>query len=102
MFHLQAEWPLSWRPACNMLGNPGHSIAIIGKKLGIAELARVDVVIGPKVLDIGPVDFAQHASAILKAERLPWPPCPRFANDSVAGRARKDCAGGPGESARGG
>ncbi|RYF64554.1 MAG: patatin-like phospholipase family protein, partial [Comamonadaceae bacterium] len=53
----------------NMLGALGQSIAIMGQKLGEAELARADVVVRPKVLDIGPADFSQRASAILEGEK---------------------------------
>lgn len=53
----------------DMLGTLGQSIAIMGQKLGQAELARADVVIRPKVLDIGPADFSQRASAILEGEK---------------------------------
>jgi NTE family protein len=53
----------------DMLGTLGQSIAIMGQKLGEAELARADVVIRPKVLDIGPADFGQRASAILEGEK---------------------------------
>ena len=53
----------------NMLGALGQSIAIMGQKLGQAELARADITIRPKVLDIGPADFTQRASAILEGEK---------------------------------
>lgn len=53
----------------DLLGTLGQSIAIMGQKLGQAELARADVVIRPKVLDIGPADFSQRASAILEGEK---------------------------------
>lgn len=53
----------------NLLGALNQSIAIMGQKLGEAELARADVVIRPKVLDIGPADFSQRASAILEGEK---------------------------------
>lgn len=52
-----------------LLGTVGQSIAIMGQKLGQAELARADVIIRPKVLDIGPTDFAQRANAILEGEK---------------------------------
>ncbi len=52
-----------------MLGTIGQSIAIMGQKLGQAELARADVIVRPQVLDIGATDFAQRASAILEGER---------------------------------
>jgi NTE family protein len=53
----------------DMLGTLGQSIAIMGQKLGEAELARADVIIRPKVLDIGPADFSQRANAILEGEK---------------------------------
>ncbi|RYF07573.1 MAG: patatin-like phospholipase family protein [Comamonadaceae bacterium] len=53
----------------DLLGTVGQSIAIMGQKLGQAELARADVVIRPQVLDIGPTDFAQRANAILQGEK---------------------------------
>lgn len=52
-----------------MLGTLGQSIAIMGQKLGQAELARADVVVRPQVLDIGAADFTQRASAILAGEK---------------------------------
>ncbi|MFI8614239.1 patatin-like phospholipase family protein [Acidovorax sp. NPDC077693] len=53
----------------NMLGALNQSIAIMGQKLGEAELARADVIVRPKVLDIGPADFSQRASAIVEGEK---------------------------------
>lgn len=53
----------------SMLGNVNRSIAIMGQKLGAAELARADVVIRPSVNDIGATDFAQKNRAILEGER---------------------------------
>ncbi|KJA10214.1 Patatin [Acidovorax temperans] len=53
----------------DMLGTLGQSIAIMGQKLGQAELARADVVIRPQVLDIGSADFGQRANAILEGEK---------------------------------
>lgn len=52
-----------------MLGTLGQSIAIMGQKLGQAELARADVIIRPKVLDIGSADFSQRAQAIVEGEK---------------------------------
>lgn len=52
-----------------MLGTLGQSIAIMGQKLGQAELARADFVIRPKVLDIGSTDFSQRAHAIVEGEK---------------------------------
>lgn len=53
----------------NMLGALNQSIAIMGQKLGQAELARADVIIRPQVLDIGAADFTQRANAILEGEK---------------------------------
>jgi NTE family protein len=52
-----------------MLGNVNQSIRIMGQKLGAQELARADIVIRPKVNDIGPADFAAKNRAILEGER---------------------------------
>jgi len=52
-----------------MLGTLSQSIAIMGQKLGQAELSRADVVVRPQVLDIGGADFSQRASAILEGEK---------------------------------
>ena len=53
----------------DMLGTLGQSIAIMGQKLGQAELARADVIIRPRVLDIGSADFSQRANAIVEGEK---------------------------------
>ncbi len=53
----------------SMLGNINQSIRIMGQKLGVLELQRADIVIRPKVSDIGPADFDQKNRAILEGER---------------------------------
>ena len=53
----------------HMLGALSQSIAIMGQKLGQAELARADIVIRPQVLDIGLVDFNQRSQAITEGEK---------------------------------
>ena len=53
----------------SMLGNINQSIRIMGQKLGALELQRADIVIRPKVNDIGPADFEQKNRAILEGER---------------------------------
>lgn len=50
-------------------GALGQSIAIMGQKLGQAELARADVIIRPQVLDMGSADFTQRAQAIVEGEK---------------------------------
>ena len=53
----------------DLWGTVSQSIAIMGQKLGQAELARADVVIRPQVLDMGAADFTQRAAAILEGEK---------------------------------
>ncbi|AKK66060.1 patatin-like phospholipase family protein [Xanthomonas translucens] len=52
-----------------MLGIVNQSIAIMGQRLGQQELARADIVIRPKVNDIGAADFTQRNAAILEGEK---------------------------------
>lgn len=61
-----------------MLGTIGQSIAIMGQKLGQAELSRADVIVRPQVLDIGGADFSQRASAILEGEKAALAAIPRL------------------------
>lgn len=60
--------PRGQKPS-NMLGTMGQSLAIMGHKLGQAELARADITVRPQVLDIGPADFTQRAQAIVEGEK---------------------------------
>ena len=53
----------------HMLGIVNQSIGIMGQKLGEQELARADVVIRPRVDDIGAADFDQRNNAILEGEK---------------------------------
>ncbi|MFC5742213.1 patatin-like phospholipase family protein [Dyella tabacisoli] len=53
----------------SMLGIVNQSISIMGQKLGEQELTRADIVIRPKVGQIGAVDFEQKNQAILEGER---------------------------------
>lgn len=55
--------------SASLLGNVNQSITIMGQKLGALELARADMVIRPRVNDIGAADFAQKNRAILEGER---------------------------------
>ena len=61
-----------------LLGTLGQSIAIMGQKLGQAELARADIVIRPKVLDMGSVDFSQRAQAIVEGEKAAMAAMPQI------------------------
>lgn len=62
----------------DLLGTLGQSIAIMGQKLGQAELARADVIVRPQVLDIGSADFSQRASAILEGEKAALAAMPKI------------------------
>jgi len=53
----------------DMLGIVGRSVVIMGQHLGAQELARADVVIRPRVNDIGAADFAQKERAIMEGEK---------------------------------
>ena len=53
----------------HLLGALNQSIAIMGQKLGQAELARADIIIRPQVLDMGAADFSQRANAIVEGEK---------------------------------
>lgn len=61
-----------------MLGTVSQSIAIMGQKLGQAELARADVIVRPQVLDIGATDFTQRANAILEGEKAALAAMPKI------------------------
>jgi NTE family protein len=52
-----------------MVGIVGQSITIMGRELAKQEIARADIVIRPKVGQIGPTDFDQKNVAILEGER---------------------------------
>ena len=53
----------------SMLGIVNQSITIMGQKLGEQELARADIVIRPRVGQIGAADFERKNVAILEGER---------------------------------
>lgn len=53
----------------SLLGVVNQSISIMGQKLGEQEMTRADVIIRPKVDDIGPADFEQRSRAILEGEK---------------------------------
>jgi NTE family protein len=53
----------------SMMGVVGQSITIMGRRLAEQELGRADIVIRPKVGQIGPTDFDQKNIAILEGER---------------------------------
>ncbi|CAB5645639.1 NTE family protein rssA [Comamonas aquatica] len=76
----------------DMLGTLNQSIAIMGQKLGQAELERADVVIRPQVLDIGAADFSQRASAILEGEKAALVAMPQIRQRIAQLQAERDQA----------
>jgi NTE family protein len=75
-----------------MLGTLGQSIAIMGQKLGQAELARADVIVRPQVLDIGGADFTQRATAILEGEKAALAAMPQLRERIAQLQAARDQA----------
>lgn len=53
----------------DLLGTLNQSITIMGQRAGQQELARADVVVRPKVNEIGAADFSQRNAAILEGEK---------------------------------
>lgn len=74
----------------NMLGALNQSIAIMGQKLGEAELARADVIIRPQVLEIGAADFTQRANAILEGEKAALAAMPQIRERVAQWQAERD------------
>lgn len=75
-----------------MLATIGQSIAIMGQKLGEAELSRADVIVRPQVLDIGATDFSQRASAILEGEKAALAAMPQIRERIAQVQAARDQA----------
>ncbi|QIL19441.1 patatin-like phospholipase family protein [Thermomonas sp. HDW16] len=73
----------------SMLGNINQSIRIMGGKLGALELQRADIVIRPKVNDIGPADFEQKNRAILEGERAAQAALPQIKAKIAALQAQR-------------
>ncbi|MEE7546411.1 patatin-like phospholipase family protein, partial [Xanthomonas sp. Kuri4-1] len=62
----------------DLLGTVNQSISIMGQRLGETELKRADIVIRPKVSDIGSADFNQRNAAILEGERAAMAAMPQI------------------------
>lgn len=62
----------------DLLGTVNQSITIMGQRLGEAELKRADIVIRPKVLNIGGADFTQRNNAILEGEKAAMSAMPQI------------------------
>ena len=76
----------------DLLGTLNQSIAIMGQKLGEAELARADVIIRPKVLDMGAADFTQRTTAILEGEKAALAAMPQIRERVAQWQAERDKA----------
>jgi len=68
----------SGKSPTGMLGIVNQSISIMGQRLGEQELARADIIIRPKVLDIGAADFSQRGFAILEGEKAAMAAMPQI------------------------
>jgi NTE family protein len=68
----------SGKAPTGMLGIVNQSISIMGQRLGEQELARADIIIRPKVLDIGAADFSQRNNAILEGEKAAMAAMPQI------------------------
>ena len=76
-----------------MAGIVNQSITIMGQTLGKQELARADVVVRPRVNDIGPASFEQRNAAILEGERATLAAMPQIkAKIAAVAQARRDMA----------
>lgn len=83
----------SGRMPDSLLGIVNQSITIMGRKLGAQELARADVVIRPRVNDIGAADFEQRSRAILAGEQAALAEIPQIrAKLAAMKQARVDAA----------
>jgi len=84
----------------DLLGTVNQSISIMGQRLGEAELKRADIVIRPKVSDIGAADFNQRNAAILEGERAAMAAMPQIrAKLAQLQQQRADAAGAAGREA---
>jgi NTE family protein len=78
-----------------MLNIVGQSISIMGQKLGEQELARADIVIRPKVNQIGAADFEQKNQAILEGERAALAAMPSIKAKLAAAQAARQTPATP-------
>ncbi|WP_036212482.1 patatin-like phospholipase family protein [Novilysobacter arseniciresistens] len=84
----------------HMLGIINQSISIMGQKLGEQEMARADVVIRPRVTDIGSADFTQRDRAILEGERAALAALPAIRKAIAAKQAERIAAARKAAAAR--
>lgn len=72
-----------------LLGIVDQSITIMGRRLAAQELARADMVIRPKVNDIGAADFEQRSHAIMQGERAALAALPQIRAELSALRKQR-------------
>jgi NTE family protein len=80
------------RTPANMLGVVNQTFMIMGQKLGEQEMARADVIIRPKVNDIGPADFEQRSNAIIEGEKAALAALPQIRAKLAEAREKKRLA----------
>jgi NTE family protein len=76
----------------NMLGVVNQTFMIMGEKLGRQEMTRADIIIRPKVNDIGPVDFEQRNNAIIEGEKAALAVMPQVRAKLAEAREKKRLA----------
>jgi NTE family protein len=76
----------------SLAGIVGRSITIMGQTLGKQELARADVVIRPRVNEIGPTGFDQRNNAILEGEHATLAAMPQIKAALDAARKKQQAA----------
>ncbi len=76
----------------SMLGVVNQTITIMGQKLGEQELSRADIVIRPRVNDIGPADFEQRTRAIVEGEKAALAALPQLRAKFAQARQAKQAA----------
>ena len=70
----------------------GQTLSIMGRHLAEQEATRADVVIRPRVVGIGPTDFAQKNQAILEGEKAALAAMPQIRQRLAALQAARTTA----------
>jgi NTE family protein len=73
----------------NLMGTMSQSLAIMGQRLGQAELQHADIVIRPKVLDVGASDFTQRAQVMVEGEKAAMAVMPQLRERVARLRAQR-------------
>lgn len=73
----------------NLMGTMSQSLAIMGQRLGQAELQHADIVIRPQVLDVGASDFTQRAQVMVEGEKAAMAMMPQLREQVARLRAQR-------------